>query len=117
MVGRSRQRDQSSASQKTIPGSQPLSGLGADEKKVEDTMDDDKSFCTVCSDQAAVFGMEDGAEGELNVSDEGEQAVRVASAYPVSTYTHSVFGSLCHALLVPVVVPVLRGRLGPRVRP
>ena len=55
-----------------------VSGLGADERKVDETKGDDELFCKVCSDQDAIFGVEDGAEEELKVSNEWEQAVRIA---------------------------------------
>ena len=45
--------------------------LGADERKVEEMKDDDEFFCKVRNDQDAIFVVEDGADEELKVSDEG----------------------------------------------
>ena len=55
-----------------------VSGLGADERKVDEPQDDNEFLCGMCNGQDAIFGVEDGAVEELNVSDEGEQAVRIA---------------------------------------
>ena len=48
-----------------------VSGLGADERRVDEPQDDNEFLCNVCSDQDAIFGMEDGAGEELKASDEG----------------------------------------------
>ena len=97
-----------------------VSGLGADERRVEEPQDDGEFLCNVCSDQDAIFGMEDGTGEELKASDEGEQAARIA---PLPTpfqptlsqlldhcVTHYPYWSGCPYC-------VLRGRPGPRVRP
>ena len=94
-----------------------VSGLGADERMVDETVDDNEFLCEVCNGQDAIFGVEDGADEELNVSDEGGQAVRIAplpgpfqptlSQFVVHCATHDPFHW----------VPVLRGRPGPRVWP
>ena len=55
-----------------------MSGLGADERRVEEPQDVDEFLCNVCSDQDAIFGMEDGTGEEIKASDEGEQAARIA---------------------------------------
>ena len=36
-------------------------GFGADERKVEETQDDNQFLCGMCNGQDAVFGVEDGA--------------------------------------------------------
>ena len=66
-----------------------VSGLGADERKADEPQDDNEFLCNVCSDQDAIFGMEDGAGEELKASDEGEQAARIAPL-PTPFNPHSV---------------------------
>ena len=55
-----------------------VSGLGADERRVDEPQDDGKLLRSMCNGQDAIFGMEDGAGEELKASDEGEQAARIA---------------------------------------
>ena len=55
-----------------------VSGLGADERKVDEPQNASESLCGMCNGQDAIFGMEDGAGEELKASDEGEQAARIA---------------------------------------
>ena len=54
-----------------------VSGLGADEVKVGETMVGDEFLCGVCNDDGAVFGVEDDVNEELKASDEVEEAVRI----------------------------------------
>ena len=54
-----------------------VSGLGADERKVDETADGNEFLFGVCNDRDVVFGTEDGVDEELNASDEGEQAARI----------------------------------------
>ena len=54
-----------------------VSGLGADEAEVGDTMDGDEPLCGTRNVDGAVFGVEDDVDKELKASDEGEQAVRI----------------------------------------
>ena len=79
MVGRSWQRDRRSASRRPHPDHKPVvSGLGAGAPRAVET-EDLEFLCRSCSDQDAVFGMEDGIGEELKASDEEEEAVKVAS--------------------------------------
>ena len=55
-----------------------VSGLGADERKVDEPQDGNEFLCGMCNGQDAIFGVEDGTGEELRVSDEGEQAARIA---------------------------------------
>ena len=86
-----------------------VSCLGADERKVGETVDGDEFLCSVCNDDGVVFGVEDDVSEELKED--------CASAYPFPTFTQSVYGPLCDALPVPVVVHVLRRGPRPRIRP
>ena len=54
-----------------------VSGLGADERKDDATVDGNEFLCGVCNDHDAVFGVEDDVEEDLKASDEGEQAARI----------------------------------------
>ena len=54
-----------------------VSGLGAYERKVDETVDGNDFLCGACNDHDVIFGVEDGVDEELKASDEGEQAARI----------------------------------------
>ena len=69
-----------------------VNGLGAGERRLEKAVDDGEFLCNVCSDQDAIFGIEDSTGEELRASEEGEQAAQRLRLCPPPFNPHS--GSL-----------------------